>query len=223
MNMRGKVILGVALAALCAVGASNAQIVSRVVNSTPIAGIIGLGTGVATLLAGTSSGTVGLVGTTSPTLVTPVLGAATATSINFGGSTLSTYVASTWSPAITGATTPGTGQTYTIQVGSYEQIGRAVTARFTIIMSSVGTASGNLQLSLPVAAANVTNDFGTCYVGIYALASSAALTYGVVGVITPNTSIVTLYTNGAVGQSQLSVANLGAAGQLAGTCFYRAS
>lgn len=48
----------------------------------PIAGIASLGTGVATLLGQTSSGTAGLVGTTSPTLITPTLGVASATSIN---------------------------------------------------------------------------------------------------------------------------------------------
>ena len=40
------------------------------------------GTGVATLLAGASSGTGGPAGTTSPTFTTPVLGAATATTLN---------------------------------------------------------------------------------------------------------------------------------------------
>lgn len=53
----------------------------------PIAGIASLGTGVSTLMAGTSSGTVGLAGTTSPTFITPVLGAATATSIAFNPTT----------------------------------------------------------------------------------------------------------------------------------------
>lgn len=47
----------------------------------PVGGISGLGAGVATLFAGASSGTGGPVGTTSPTLVTPTLGAAAATSI----------------------------------------------------------------------------------------------------------------------------------------------
>lgn len=48
----------------------------------PISGITGLGTGVATLLGGTSSGTGGPAGTLSPTFTTPVIGVATATSIN---------------------------------------------------------------------------------------------------------------------------------------------
>ena len=52
---------------------------------TPAVGsITGLGTGVATLLGGNASGTGGPAGTTSPSLTTPTLGAATATSIAIG-------------------------------------------------------------------------------------------------------------------------------------------
>jgi hypothetical protein len=47
-------------------------------------GVSGLGTGVATLLAGTTSGTGGPVGTTSPTLTTPTIGAATGTTLTLG-------------------------------------------------------------------------------------------------------------------------------------------
>ena len=53
--------------------------------SLPIAtGVSGLGTGVATLLTGTPSGTGGPVGTTSPTLTTPTIGAATGTTLTLG-------------------------------------------------------------------------------------------------------------------------------------------
>ena len=48
----------------------------------PIAGITGLGTGVATALAANLNGSGAITATTSPTFVTPVLGAATATSVN---------------------------------------------------------------------------------------------------------------------------------------------
>lgn len=48
----------------------------------PIAGITGLGTNVATGLATALNGTGAISGTTSPTFVTPVLGVATATSLN---------------------------------------------------------------------------------------------------------------------------------------------
>lgn len=67
----------------------------------PIAGMTGLGTGVATLLAAAASGTVSLAGTTSPTFITPTLGAASATSIN----------------KVT-ITAPGTSATLTLITGS---------------------------------------------------------------------------------------------------------
>lgn len=71
---------------------------------TPAVGsITGLGTGVATLLAATPSGTVGIAGTTSPTFITPTLGAALATSIN--GNTITTG---------TGVLTLGAGKTATV-------------------------------------------------------------------------------------------------------------
>jgi hypothetical protein len=55
--------------------------------AVPVGGITGLGTGVATALAATLNGSGALAATTSPTFVTPTLGAATATSIALGGST----------------------------------------------------------------------------------------------------------------------------------------
>ncbi len=61
----------------------------------PIAGTTGYGTGVATALAANVNGSGSIALTTGPTFVTPVLGAALATSINFGGSSLSTYTANT--------------------------------------------------------------------------------------------------------------------------------
>lgn len=129
----------------------------------------------------------------------------------------------TWTPAVTGASVAGTGQTYSIQVGSYEQIGRQVTARFTVVMTSIGTASGNLQLSLPIQAANVSNDFGGCFIFAYALTSAAALNYGIGGSIAPNASIITFATNSNTSQTALTVANIGAAGSIQGVCSYRAS
>lgn len=93
-------------------------------NAVAVGGITGLGTGVATLLAGTSSGTVGLVGTTSPTLITPILGVATATSIN--------KVA---------LTAPATSATLTIADGK------------TLTISNSGTLSGGDAFVLSIAAA----------------------------------------------------------------------
>lgn len=74
---------------------------------------------------------------TSPTLVTPVLGVAAATSINFGGSALSVYVQSgSWTPSPTNLTIIGT-PTYT---GKYTRIGNLVYL-FLKVESTTTTAS----------------------------------------------------------------------------------
>jgi len=84
-----------------------------------------------------NTGTGSVVRASSPTLVTPVLGAATATSINFGGTNpMSTYTSGTWTPIWTGLTVVGT-PTYT---GSYTKIGRLVFCSLNV-QSTTTTAS----------------------------------------------------------------------------------
>lgn len=173
-----------------------------------------------------SNGTTGTGGTavvlaTSPTLVTPVLGAASATSLTFGGGTCSTYTATTWTPTYIGDGTAGTGQTYTVQVGSYEQICRQVVVRWRLTASSLGTAAGNLNIGgLPVASSSATNDLGVCVVGIYAVAGLAALSYGIVGHIFPNTSAIVLNQNGNAATAAVTIAQAGATVQTVGMCNY---
>jgi len=77
-----------AAAMVVGTGASLAATGTGAITATaaPLAGITGFGTGVATILAATPTGTGSLVAATNPTLVTPVLGAATATSVLFGTS-----------------------------------------------------------------------------------------------------------------------------------------
>ena len=119
-------------------------------------GVSGLGAGVATLLGGASSGTGGPAGTTSPTFTTPTLGAALATSINFGGTSLSIYSDSTFTPVLKfgGGTT---GITYTRQLGTYIQIGSVVHFVIDITLSSKGSSTGGATITgLPVTSRNVT-------------------------------------------------------------------
>jgi hypothetical protein len=73
------------------------------------------------------------------------------------------YNAGSWTPGLSG--TSGGAATYTTQVGSYEQIGRHVTARFTIVTASVASITGTgLLTGLPVTVANTANDQGGCFV-----------------------------------------------------------
>lgn len=103
------------------------------------------------------TGTGAFVGSTSPTLVTPILGAAAATSINFGGDTLSNYVSKgTFTPAFTFATPGDSSFVYTSQIGIYTRIGSVVF--FEIVLSGTPTfttASGNIVITgLPITVTN---------------------------------------------------------------------
>ncbi len=65
------------------------------------------------------------------------------------------YETGTWLPTYTGATTPGT-TAYTFQVGAYTRIGNVVIAT-GLVGWSAATGTGNAQILLPFAAANITN------------------------------------------------------------------
>lgn len=86
-----------------------------------------------------------------------------------GGNALTKYKNSTWSPVIT-AVTPGTMSiTYTTQSGRYTHIGDMCFFTFYIHVNtySAGTASGELQITMPLTT-SVTN----AYLYTFALASS---------------------------------------------------
>lgn len=104
-----------------------------------------------TLSGQTGTGT--FVGATSPTLVTPNVGVATATSLTFGGGVLNTYTAATtWTPVVTFATPGNLSVSYATQVGYYLQIGGIVFYQFSMTFTpTFTTASGNFRLTgLPV-------------------------------------------------------------------------
>lgn len=169
----------------------------------------------------TGSGAVALAN--GPTFTTPALGVATATSVNFGGATLDTYVATTWTPTITTDATAGT-PVYSIQVGSYEQIGRQVTLRFHITLSSWGgSPTGNVAVGgFPVASGNVTNDNGSCVVTSFLMTGVTSFA-SVSGFILPNTSLALISAvaaGGGLTTNRLTATNLGTFGSLSGTCFY---
>lgn len=99
-----------------------------------------------------STGTGNFVGANTPTLITPVLGAATATSINFGGSSLKTYGTVTpFTPTITFGTPGDLSVVYTAQVGASCRIGSVVFITFRVACTpTYTTSSGNFLIaSLP--------------------------------------------------------------------------
>lgn len=102
-----------------------------------------------------STGTGAFVGENTPSLTTPSLGAATATSINFGGGALGNYIPqTTFTPTFTFTTVGDLSVSYAFQSGFYLRIGDIIffswSARFT---PTYTTASGVPKFGgLPVAA-----------------------------------------------------------------------
>jgi hypothetical protein len=108
-----------------------------------------------------------------------------------------------------------------VQIGTYEQIGRQVTVRFSITLSNWTGASGNASISgLPVAAANVANDYGVCHLGGYVVTGLPASNFGMGGLILPNTSVITLFTYANTTDNNITAAQIGTTPFLAGMCSY---
>lgn len=150
-------------------------------------------------------------------------GAVTAASINFGGSTLSTYAAGTWTPVLAGSTTAGT-PTYSVQFGSYEHIGRLVRASFNVeITAWGGSPAGQVEITgLPFTSGNTTNDNASCYFGIISgVTLSSGYTF-LSAILPVNSSIVQLWQGGS-GETfaSLPVSDFSAsAGIIEGVCVY---
>jgi hypothetical protein len=111
------------------------------------------------------------IAATNMNLTTPTLGVATATSINFGGSALSTYTTGgTWTPTITFATPGNLSVSYATQNGVYTRIGNIIVAVFTVAFTPTYTSSsGNFFIAgLPFTVngstlGNVANSNTTAY------------------------------------------------------------
>ena len=147
-------------------------------------------------------------------------GTITAPSITFGsGTALDAYVATTWTPTIA---TSGTGGTpaYTTQIGSYEKVGRQITARFNITLSGwTGSPTGNVYIGgLPAAAAT---DVGHCYISYYNVTGLSANYSGLTGYIVVGQTTPQLFTQGNINAAAVSAAEFGTTGTVAGTCIYR--
>jgi len=101
----------------------------------------------------TTAGGAAISGTTGAFTTTVGVGGATPAASGAGitfpatasassdANTLDDYEEGTWTPAIIGSTS-NSGQVYSSQVGTYTKIGRQVTARFYLQLSTEGTFSG---------------------------------------------------------------------------------
>lgn len=162
-----------------------------------------------TTLSG-QTGTANFVGSTSPTLVTPTLGAALATSINFGGSTLNNYTSITaWTPVFTFATPGNLSVVYTTQVGNYSRIGNIITANFQLSFTpTFTTATGNVTITgLPVTsnAASGNVSFGSCFVNCTSFPT--ATTCVVIDIAANASSFALLGFGSGIGVASFTITN----------------
>lgn len=161
--------------------------------------LTGLGTGVSTALGNNVTGSGGIALATSPTFVTPVLGAATATSISFGGTALANYVEGTFTPVF--ASAGGGTATYSTQIGRYTRIGNR--CFFNIYLQLTGLPSaGVVSISgLPFTIAN----YGAG--SIYATALDAGVLSPLIISLNGGGAVVSMYTFAAGNAAGLTVAN----------------
>ncbi len=194
---------------------SNAQVLT-LANALPVASG---GTGVTS-----STGSTNVVLSNSPTLVTPVLGVASATSINFGGGALSSYVPRTaWTPVFTFAT-PGDLSLSAITSNSfYQRIGDIVYLYLDYTFTpTFTTASGGAQITgLPIASVAgqggirffLTNNSGVTYPTLTTVLSAA---------IGSSASLMTIIGFGSASSTALSTTNFttGVAATFRGIGYY---
>lgn len=191
-------------------GAVNLASTNAVTGTLPVGnggtGITSLGSGVATFLGTPSSanlaaaltdetGSGAAVFATSPTLVTPTLGVASATSINFGGTALANYAEGTWTPS----DASGASLSLSSVAGIYTRIGRTVIAHGSVTYPSTADGSSAKIGSLPFTA-NGSGAFGAVIV-VYTTTASASRGNVIAG--TQNLQFSTT-TGGIVINSQLS-------------------
>lgn len=100
------------------------------------------------IITGTASINInGTVGAT--TANTGAFTTITATSINFGSTSLANYEEGTWTPTVAGSGTAGTYQLSANASATYQRVGNLVTIFARILMASVvtGGGTGNVRIS----------------------------------------------------------------------------
>ncbi len=199
-------------------GTPSAGVLTSCTGLPVSSGISGLGTGVATALAANVNGSSGGISlSTSPTFVTPVLGAATATSINFGGSTLSDYVTRTaWTPSITFVSPGDLSVAYGTRVGFYSRVGSEVNVIVTLVFTpTYTTATGNFSITgLPITSVSTSSSNATGVCQIQSPTFPAGTTSPFLQV-TPNTSVIAVKCSG----SGVSAANFSVTQFLTGVAY----
>jgi hypothetical protein len=109
-----------------------------------------------------ATGTGNFVGSTSPTLVTPTLGVASATSINFGQDDFNYYDKGTFTPTWSYSTPGDLSVSYVTQSGIYARLGDTIHVIIKLACTpTYTTASGTLRIGgLPFTSSAFDNTLG---------------------------------------------------------------
>lgn len=138
------------------------------------------------------------------------------------GNTLDDYEEGTWTPTV-GGSGGQSGQAYTHQVGLYQKIGRTVIVHFSVLLSTLGTITGDVQLKgLPFVSASTTDGVASGDVDW----SGATTTFVSIRarMLYTGVSVVTLHGENAGNASPTPLAqgDLANTTRLMGTLVYRA-
>lgn len=140
------------------------------------------------------TGSGGNVFANTPTLITPILGAAVATSINFGGTSLANYEEGTYTVTMTAVGGGTITLDSTRDAGSYVRIGNSVDVGGYVTVASVSGPTGELRISLPFTAADLLDTSGTRSVPVVLDGTISAGAGPVPARVAENTAYVRCYT-----------------------------
>jgi hypothetical protein len=124
-----------------------------------------------------------------------------------------------WVPVLAGSSVAGT-PVYTTQAGSYEQIGRQVTARFSIITSAITGISGDVRVAgLPFA--NNATDIGIGFISCFSGWTGTAGFTTIGGVVDGSQTFMRIQESGnGVNSPNAIAAHFAATTALLGVVFY---
>lgn len=129
------------------------------------------------------------------------------------------YQEGTWTPIILGDSPAGTGQTYSVQEGTYTRMGRRIDARFRLDITSKGTAGGSAIIGgLPfTASSNYHDGFLSAISGVTYPAGASQVAFRLV----PSTTTAYMIASGSgVPANVVDLTNVSATASLFGSAPY---
>lgn len=127
-------------------------------------------------------------------------------SFDAGTTTLASYASTTFTPDVTGSTTPPTTLTFTTALGSYVKIGKLVHFQIELVTSAftAGPAAGNINITgLPFASASTGINYQICAMNFDNL-NIGASAINVVAGVADNSSVINILEGVDAGASAIT-------------------